>query len=299
MPSETKLGGRDDESNGSDEQMDHPGKSRKGSARHPVGTTVAQLSRFTSRTRTISMTSQSAGNANIAWGAKGAMNKLLKLNHRDRTTLLHTPFMASLGPLAIERMLDVVNVVNYEARDLLFREREPARSFYCVLSGHVRLFRLSKDGRDANIRICCPGDVFAECLLAAGEVYHYNAQAVESVTVARFDLQRVRMLADEEKDVSKAIITSLSAHLLSSLDCIANDRLLTAQQRLAHYLLDQCPDDSQSASIRLPFQKSLLAGKLGLAPEALSRAFSTLRSAGVTVRGRVIEVADVNALKRL
>jgi len=49
----------------------------------------------------------------------------------------------------------------------------------------------------------------------------------------------------------------------------------------------------------LPFQKSLLAGKLGLAPEALSRAFSALKKAGVTVRGRIVQVNDVAALKQI
>ena len=72
-----------------------------------------------------------------------------------------------------------------------------------------------------------------------------------------------------------------------------------APQRVAHYLLTHCATDGGPASIRLPFQKSLLAGKLGLAPEALSRAFSTLRRAGVTVRGRTIQINDVSALKQI
>jgi CRP/FNR family transcriptional regulator, dissimilatory nitrate respiration regulator len=51
--------------------------------------------------------------------------------------------------------------------------------------------------------------------------------------------------------------------------------------------------------MRLPFQKSLLAGKLGLAPEALSRAFSTLRDNGVIVRGRLIHVENTGALENI
>jgi CRP-like cAMP-binding protein len=71
----------------------------------------------------------------------------------------------------------------------------------------------------------------------------------------------------------------------------------TAPQRDAHYLLTHCVEEGSIACLRLPFQKSLLARKLGLAPEALSRAFSTLRQAGVTVRGRAIAIRDVNALR--
>lgn len=232
-------------------------------------------------------------------GSRDIVNKILKMNTRDKNILLKTPFMASLGQSALARMLEIAAVTNYEARDLLFREGEPAENFYCVLSGYVRLYRLNKEGREADIRICGPGDTFAECLLAIGDSYRYNAQAAENVTVARFDLQKVRALAEQEIDVARAIIHCLSDHLLATMDCIANDRLQTAPQRVAQYLLDNCPADGSSASVRLPFQKSLLAGKLGLAPEALSRAFSTLRRSGVTVRGRLIQISDIGALRQI
>ncbi|MCC8932305.1 Crp/Fnr family transcriptional regulator [Rhizobium sp. 'Codium 1'] len=233
------------------------------------------------------------------WGAVTTVNKILRLNTRDKNTLLRTSFLSQLGPVAMASMMEIANISNYEARDVLFREGEPADCFYSVLSGYVRLYRLNKDGREADIRICGPGDTFAECLLAMGDKYLYNAQAAENVTLARFDLQRVRALAEQEKDIAKAIIRCLSDHLRTTMDCIANDRLQTAPQRVAHYLLTHCATDGGPASIRLPFQKSLLAGKLGLAPEALSRAFSSLRRAGVTVRGRTIQISDVNALRQI
>lgn len=99
--------------------------------------------------------------------------------------------------------------------------------------------------------------------------------------------------------MAKSIIRCLSDHLRATMDCIANDRLQTAPQRVAHYLLTHCETEGGPAAIRLPFQKSLLAGKLGLAPEALSRAFSTLRRVGVIVRGRTIHISDVSALKQI
>ncbi len=227
------------------------------------------------------------------------VNKILRLNSRDRNILMKAPIMASLGPQALNRMMDLASAVSFEGRDILFREGEAADVFYCVLSGYVRLYRLNKDGREADIRICGPGENFAECLLYLGPNYRYNAQAAEAVTLARFDLAKVRAAAEQDNDIARSIMQSLANHLLTVMDCVANDRLQTAPQRVAHYLLNNCPKESTSASIRLPFQKSLLAGKLGLAPEALSRAFSALRGAGVTVRGRLIQINDVNALRQI
>lgn len=77
------------------------------------------------------------------------------------------------------------------------------------------------------------------------------------------------------------------------------DRMQTAPQRVANYLLTHCIENGATASLRLPFPKNLLARKLGLAPEALSRAFSALKTKGVTVRGRAIAVRDVKVLRQI
>ncbi|TWF54854.1 Crp/Fnr family transcriptional regulator [Neorhizobium alkalisoli] len=227
------------------------------------------------------------------------MNSNIQLTSRDKAVLMKAPFLNSLGGSSLVNMLATMGVQTLAARATVFREGENAEAFYCVLSGYVRLYRLSRDGREADIRICAPGDTFAECLLYTDQKYPFHAQATETCTIAHFDLEAVKSLAEHDPEVARAIMASLSRHLLSTMECVANDRLFTAPQRVANYILSRCPVDGGPASIRLPFQKSLLAGMLGLAPEALSRAFSSLRKTGVTVRGRMIQVVDVQALRQI
>ena len=225
------------------------------------------------------------------------MNKSLKVNSRDKALLVRTPFMSALSNEALLKMLNAAAISSLPARHVVFREGTPADHFYCVLGGYVRLYRLNREGREADIRVCGPGDTFAECQIFGDDTYRFNAQTAENTTFARFDTRTVRTLAEQEPDIAKAIMACLSQHLLTTMDCVANDRLHTAQQRVAEYLLKNCPVSGGPASLRLPFQKNLLAGMLGLAPEALSRAFSSIRRIGVTVRGRVVQIGDVRALR--
>ena len=225
------------------------------------------------------------------------MNKSLKVNSRDKALLVRTPFMSALSNEALLKMLNAATISSLPARHVVFREGTPADHFYCVLGGYVRLYRLNREGREADIRVCGPGDTFAECQIFGDDTYRFNAQTAENTTFARFDTRTVRTLAEQEPDIAKAIMACLSQHLLTTMDCVASDRLHTAQQRVAEYLLKNCPVSGGPASLRLPFQKNLLAGMLGLAPEALSRAFSSLRRIGVTVRGRVVQIGDVRALR--
>src|SRR6218665_2550292 len=133
------------------------------------------------------------------------MNGNLKLSSRDRAVLMKTPFLTGLSGNSLVRMLAAMTVVSLPNRKSVFREGENADAFYCVLNGYVRLYRLNREGREADIRICAPGDTFAECQVYGGAKYRYHAQTAEAVTLARFDMQAVRELAEQEKDVAKAL----------------------------------------------------------------------------------------------
>lgn len=229
------------------------------------------------------------------------MNKILKMNHRDRDILQATSLLAGLNPGLARRLMDNVTVTSHESRDMLFREGAPADYFYAVLTGYVRLFRLSKEGREADIGVFGPSEIFGECAMFLGSHHTFNAQAAEPATVARFDMAKIRQLMLEEPELALTMMNIMAKHLNDARENVANDRLHTAPQRVANYLLElsQTCGSGSKASFRLPFQKSLLAGKLGLAPEALSRAFSMLKRSGVSIRGRMVQIEDAEALRNI
>ena len=218
-------------------------------------------------------------------------------NGRERAMLAKAHIMDGLDHDEAEALCACATVLFYDPLDILFGKGEKAAYFYCVLSGYIRLYR--GNGRQADIRICEPGDSFAECLIHASETYRYGAQSMDRTVLARFDIAKVRLLLEQQPRIGKAIIRSLSLHLISTMECLASDRMQTAPQRVAHYLLTHCVENGATASLRLHFPKSLLARKLGLAPEALSRAFSTLKAAGVSVHGRAIAISDINVLRKI
>jgi CRP-like cAMP-binding protein len=118
-----------------------------------------------------------------------------------------------------------------DPHEILFEEGERAAYFYCVLSGYIRLYRSNGDNRFADIRICEPGDSFAECLIHAEAIYPYGAQAVDDSVLACFDIARVRPLLDERPRIGKAIMRSLSLHLISTMECLAGDADRAAARR--------------------------------------------------------------------
>ncbi|MCV2449154.1 helix-turn-helix domain-containing protein, partial [Paracoccus sp. DMF] len=70
-------------------------------------------------------------------------------------------------------------------------------------------------------------------------------------------------------------------------------------QRVAEFLLDLCPPDAESATVVLPYDKALIAGRLGMKPESLSRSFARLRKCGVRIDQASAVIDSVPQLRGL
>ena len=73
----------------------------------------------------------------------------------------------------------------------------------------------------------------------------------------------------------------------------------TGIQRVAEFLASLCPAGPGPHTITLPYDKTLIAGRLGLQPESLSRAFAKLRKVGVQIHASHVVVNEVSKLKCL
>ena len=63
----------------------------------------------------------------------------------------------------------------------IFSEDEQATGFYVVISGRVKVFKLSSEGREQILHIFGPGEVFGEVPVFAGKKYPASADAMEKV----------------------------------------------------------------------------------------------------------------------
>lgn len=226
------------------------------------------------------------------------MNRNMKLNARDREVALRSGLLADLEPRLQRRVLDIASLVSCRPREVVIPLESEPKQFYAVISGHVRLYRIDSKGREADIAIYGPGDVFGECAIFLEGCYPFQVQAAEAATLAAFDIQAIGAMLKDEPALMVAISRIMARHSMDARLSVANDRLNTAPQRVAKYLLELWRAQGGPGSpFKLPFQKSLLAGQLGLAPEALSRAFAMLKTTGVSIRGRMVQITDAEALE--
>jgi CRP-like cAMP-binding protein len=100
-------------------------------------------------------------------------------------------------------------------------------------------------------------------------------------------------------DIAIAMIASSSRRLQRLVQEIEHLKAQTGIQRVAGFLVSLCPEGPGPHVITLPYDKTLIAGRLGLKPESLSRAFAKLRRVGVKIHASHVVVNEVSKLKCL
>ncbi|RWX08437.1 Crp/Fnr family transcriptional regulator [Rhizobium hidalgonense] len=212
--------------------------------------------------------------------------------------LLQSELFEGLEQAIVQKFAATAELRTFAPDEKIIAEGQEASSVYCVISGFVRLSKSESSGREADVYVCEPGDIFGEYLLSGGGSYAYSAWSADGAEVALFELADLRALADRHPVLHRNVTRIMARHLLGAMDCIAGDRLHTAAQRVANYLMSRCPASASQVTFRLPYRKRILAGKLGLAPEALSRAFAALAASGVEVSGKAVQVDSVDLLRK-
>lgn len=179
----------------------------------------------------------------------------------------------------------------------IFNHGEDAHSIYIVMDGWVKLFRVTRSGAEAIVGLFTKGRSFGEAVALNHATYPVTAEAVTDVDVVQVHASHLLDLMRTRPEVSMAIISSTFAHLQSLVSQIEQLKARSGAQRVAQFLLSLAPEEAQSCTVTLPYDKILIAGRIGMKPESLSRAFQRLKCHGVTIDNNHAEIADLNSLR--
>ena len=217
----------------------------------------------------------------------------------DLKTASQTAVLCGLDPRTVHILLAPATVVDLGPGDALFRQGEPAAAFFIVIEGWVKLYRITPAGDEAVLHVLTKGESFAEAVAFAGGRYPATASAVTNSRVVLIPAHHVICCIREMPDIAIAMIASTSQHLHRLVQRVEQLSAQSGLQRVAEFLAALCPNISGSCTISLPYDKSLIAGRLGLKPESLSRVFAKLRLVGVDVRASDVIVREVEQLRNL
>jgi CRP-like cAMP-binding protein len=220
------------------------------------------------------------------------------LSNEDFETVCRTPLFEGLPQESLADLLEGASVRSYDDDSLLFSAGDRADCFFVVVDGAVRLFALNEDGSESIIEIVSAGASFAEAAMFASGRFPVNAEAMAGSRLLRIDAAMFLRRLAEDKASALKMLASIGRWQLRLMGELYHLKAQAPAQRLAWYILQLTDVDAGSVTVRLPYRKSLIASRIGIAPESLSRAMARLVEIGVKSRGDEVAIADVEKLRR-
>jgi len=210
---------------------------------------------------------------------------------------------AEMPDPTLQKLIGQMQDLRLGPGDSLFRHGQPAERFYFLREGLVKLFRLSPEGDEKIIEIMRPGETFAEAVMFMGTQGRYpvSAEAVSDTKLYVFEQKYFLNMLHESSDACFGLLGSMSRRLHMLVNQIESLTLQNATYRLVAYLLEEIPRDVKtSPEVQLTTPKGVIASRLAIQPETLSRILAKLRQGGlIEVHGNHITVRDVQALRNL
>ena len=166
-----------------------------------------------------------------------------------------------------------------EARkgDEIFSEGIDAVAFFIVVSGKVKIYKISTDGKEHTLHIHGTGDLVAEAAIFDSMVYPASCAALEDTVLVRVSREGIINLIKEHPELSLKMMSGYSRRLRQFVAKIEELSMKDIKARLAGYLLENSTVENGVTLFRLKYSKKELSSLLGTIPETLSRALAFLK----------------------
>jgi CRP-like cAMP-binding protein len=210
--------------------------------------------------------------------------------------LREIPLFASVDETTLHRLTLDAKVEAYPDGAVIFRQGDTVAAVMIIVHGFVKLLRTASCGDETLVSIRSDGSTINEAPTSQGEMFRVSAEAVGPTTILKLPAGRFMRLFSESPSLAFAAVEDAKRKNAELIGEIESLKAQSADQRLARFILSLCPANVEHCRFRLPYDKRLVAARLGVTQETLSRAFARLREFGVRTETRDVTVESVTRL---
>jgi len=217
-------------------------------------------------------------------------------------TLKRHYLFAPLSEPEMAALLARVDLIELDTEATLFHQQQPAERFFLVADGQIKLFHTTADGHEKVVELINPGQVLAEAVMFMRRpCYPVNAQAVRPARLYGIRGDIYTQLLRQNSDACMNILGDLSMRLHARLNDVVQLTQQNATHRVVRYLLGLLPRHAEDgAVVYLETPKHVIASRLSVKPETLSRIMARLAQDGVIIlKGREIRFVSIDRLQRV
>lgn len=217
-----------------------------------------------------------------------------------RGVLSNLPLFRNLDADEIDRiLLPAVREIRTERGDTLFQKGDQLSGLYVIVYGQVKLAFPSPNGSEKVLQIFGAGESFGEAVMFLERPAPVYSQTLIDSLILLISKQAIFDAIERDPTFARRMLAGLSMRLHALVQDVESYSLRSAAQRVIGYLLQSVPEsDAGQLAVTLPASKHVIASRLNLTPETLSRIFSQLSHDNlITVSGRDVTIHDADRLR--
>ena len=203
------------------------------------------------------------GRGEPACGAGRRMSAPTRLAPSDIETARRVALFSDLNSGIGGRSSRPCLVRSYDRDSLLFSAADPADRFFVVVAGAVKLSVVDADGNETIIEIIGASNSFAEAAMFGSGRFPVNAEAMAGARLITIEASSFLRKLDENRQLGLDMLAALGRWQLRLMTELRQLKAHTPAQRLGWYLLRLAGASTGAAQIKLPYRKSIIAGRIG------------------------------------
>jgi CRP/FNR family transcriptional regulator, dissimilatory nitrate respiration regulator len=214
--------------------------------------------------------------------------------------LSKVPVFRSIGQHQIADLAGRAKAIHFRRGETICAQGRALPGFYAIAFGQVKLaFR--GEGEERVARIAGPVETFGLAAALLGRPTPYEVAALEDCLLIMVPSAAILQMVENDPRFARAVIVELAERTMTLLAEVESASLHGGVQRLAAYLDALAGNGTNGGcTVRLPTTKTVVAARLGIKKETLSRLLRGLAQKGmIVVDQREIEILDRQRLSAL
>ena len=208
----------------------------------------------------------------------------------DRSLVANLPLFSGLAGEQLDELLREAQSVRYPKGTNVFQQDEDAHSFFVLLHGHLRVFKLTPDGQQVVVRFVSPGEVFGVAMAIGRSTYPATAAAVvDSIALVWPSAAWPRLIA-KHPALAVNTLQTVGSRLQEAHTRVVEMSTEQVERRIAHALLRLAQQSGRKVEagvqIDFPISRQDVAEMTGATLHTVSRVLSAWEDKGLVEGGR-------------
>lgn len=210
------------------------------------------------------------------------------------------PYGNFLDNEELEDVLNNSNVVNFNKKEIIFRQNTRTSHIMFIKSGLVKIFKEGRNSKYIILKVAVKNDFLGLLSIYGGDTHHYSASAIQSSEICFVDINTFNRILTSNGEFAARIIHHIASDGLFIFDRLMSQSHKQLPGRIADVILYFSQVIYKSNDFEFPFTRRELAELAGTTKESFIRTLAEFKHDKIIdLDGSVVKINSLKIVKTL